>query len=880
TYPGTSEITSSINEGVSIVSYRGWGDANGWHYPYFHTQDVENLDNGFFLPVITSFVCNTGDFANVNVDPCFGEKWIRAGSPSIPKGGVAFVGPSDLYTNTKFNNSIFSGFYAGMLDEDILTFGSAVLRGKLELYNNFPLNREPEGKVEFYFHVYNILGDPSLTMWSTVPETINCTLPAEISLGTNYLEIDLPELEGGIVTAIKQGEFFAVGIVENGLAILYLNSGTPGEIEITITKPNYHPFIETIDVVSENIDIGLYNFDTIGSVISGENIQLAITLKNYGSQIVNSVSADLSCDSQEINIITSSADFGDLDPGETSTRNYEIEILPSCPDNTVLEFTLDISDGSTAKFEIIVSGLLFEVTGVTVNDENGVLDPLEESDISVTIENIGTFNAVGLQAELVALTTDATITSSQFTIGNISIDETGTADFTVLVSGECHVGKSIPFRVVLTDENGLQTSAYFNLEVGEIDNRAPTGPDIYGYYAYDSFDVFYTNCPEYQWYEIDPEEGGSGTVILMGDDVSETIAMPFDFPFYGVVSDSITICSNGWISIQPTWETYFRNWNIPSALGPYAMIAPYWDDLIGELIGEEHEQMRICYYYDVSEDIFIVEWNKCVNRFDNASIEKFELILYDPAVYPTTDGNGEIQFNYHTISNPDVNSNYATVGIENFTQSDGLLYTYADIYPASASSLQNNLAIRFSTDPPEFTGPSVPTANFSADITIGIAPSEVNFTNNSTPVYFFNSYEWDFGDESPISTEVNPTHIYTESGLFDVSLTVTNSEGSDTLVKEDYITVYEAPTAVFLAEPTIGISPLTVAFSDSSSGVIEDWLWDFGDSCSDTLQNPVHTYNEAGIYTVSLIVSNPVDADTLIKEDYITVYPSENLIWP
>ncbi|MCK4695295.1 MAG: PKD domain-containing protein, partial [Candidatus Cloacimonetes bacterium] len=458
---------------------------------------------------------------------------------------------------------------------------------------------------------------------------------------------------------------------------------------------------------------------------------------------------------------------------------------------------MDISDGSTAKFEFIVSGLLFEVTGVVVNDENGVLDPAEESDITVTVENIGTFDVVGLQAELVALTTDATITSSQFTIGDISIDETGTADFTVLVSGECYIGKSIPFRVGLTDVNSLETSVYFNLEVGEIDNHAPTGPDTFGYYVYDSFDVFYTNCPEYVWYEIDPEEGGSGTVILMGDDVSQTIAMPFDFPFYGEVSDSITICSNGWISMQPTWETYFRNWNIPSALGPYGMIAPYWDDLIGHPIGDEHEPMRICYYYNTELNIFIIEWNKCVNRYDDTSVEKFELVLYDPAVYPTNDGNGEIQFNYHTISNPDVNNNYSTIGIENFTQSDGICYTYADIYPSSATSLQNNLAIKFSTNPPEFIEPEVPIADFSAVITCGVAPLEVNFTDNSTPAYFFNSFEWDFGDESSVSTEMSPTHIYTESGLFDVTLTVTNDAGADTITKEDYITVYPSENLIW-----------------------------------------------------------------------------------
>ncbi len=795
-YPGTDEIISSINSGVGFVTYRGWGDANGWHYPYFHTENIDELSNGFFLPVICSFVCNSGDFANT-VDPCLGEKWLTAGSPSLPQGGVVFIGPSDLHTSTKLNNSIFSGFFVGLLDEDIFSFGSAVLRGKYELYDNFPLNREHGGDVEFYYHVYNILGDPSLMMWTKVPQDINCTLPEEVSIGTNYLEISLPNMDGAIITAIKGDEFYAVDIIEDGQALLYLDSQTAGDIHITISKPNYHPLIDTVNVVASNVDVGLFDVDTGGAVISGEDVQLSLTLKNFGSQTANLVSADLSSANPFVNIVTTTANYGDITAGGTASQDYDIEVLATCPDNSIIELSLNISTGSTSKFEFIVSGLILEVSDVTVNDENGVLDPSEESDITVTIENIGTFGAGGLQAELVSLSGDVTITSSQYNIGNINVDETGTADFSVLVNTDCHVGKNIPFRVDIEDGNGLQTSVYFNLEVGLIGNTSPTGPDSFGYYAYDSYDVSYTNKPEYQWYEIDPEEGGSGTVFEMGDDVSKTIAMPFDFPFYGVVSDSMTICTNGWISIQPTWETYFRNWNIPSALGPYGMIAPYWDDLIGETVGEEFEKMRICYYYDQSENIFIVEWNKCFNRFDNVSIEKFELVLYDPVFYPTADGNGEIQFNYHTVNNPDINSNYCTVGIENFNQSDGICYTYAGIYPASAAQLCNNLAIKFSTDPPEFVDPVVPNADFSADITCGIIPLEINFEDDSTPEYFFNSYEWNFGDDSPVSTYVNPPHIFEEPGSYDVILTVTNDAGIDSNTKEDYIAVFPSESLIW-----------------------------------------------------------------------------------
>ncbi|MCK4338875.1 MAG: hypothetical protein KAW87_02655, partial [Candidatus Cloacimonetes bacterium] len=313
TYPGTSEIISFINNGVGFVNYRGWGDANGWHYPEFHVSDMFDVNNGLYIPIMTSFVCNTGDFAN-NIDPCFGEAWLRLGTQSTPNGGVVFIGPSDLYTSTKYNNAIFSGFYYGVFDEEIFSFGSAVLRGKIELYNNFTLNQDTGDKVEFYFHVYNILGDPSLSMWTNIPEEIVCILPDEVSLGTNYIELNFSNLNEGIVTARKGGEFYDVEIIDNGYALLYLSPETEGEIEVTITSPNYIPYIDTINVVSESVDIGLYEYLCDGEINPGNIINLSITLKNYGTQTANSISAELYTDNPFVCIISETANYGDMDP--------------------------------------------------------------------------------------------------------------------------------------------------------------------------------------------------------------------------------------------------------------------------------------------------------------------------------------------------------------------------------------------------------------------------------------------------------------------------------------------------------------------------------------------------------------------------------------
>ena len=62
---------------MGVINYRGWGDANGWHKPYFHRDEVEDLSNGWRMPIVMSFVCNTGDFGNdysgTGLSKCFGE---------------------------------------------------------------------------------------------------------------------------------------------------------------------------------------------------------------------------------------------------------------------------------------------------------------------------------------------------------------------------------------------------------------------------------------------------------------------------------------------------------------------------------------------------------------------------------------------------------------------------------------------------------------------------------------------------------------------------------------------------------------------------------------------------------------------------------------
>lgn len=79
------------------------------------------------------------------------------------------------------------------------------------------------------------------------------------------------------------------------------------------------------------------------------------------------------------------------------------------------------------------------------------------------------------------------------------------------------------------------------------------------------------------------------------------------------------------------------------------------------------------------------------------------------------------------------------------------------------------------------------------------------------------------------------------------------------------------PVSAFAATPTSGGVPLTVNYTDQSTNSPTSWLWDFGDGNSSTDQNPMHVYNNMGMYDVSLTVTNDDGSDTETKTNFINV---------
>jgi len=160
-------------------------------------------------------------------------------------------------------------------------------------------------------------------------------------------------------------------------------------------------------------------------------------------------------------------------------------------------------------------------------------------------------------------------------------------------------------------------------------------------------------------------------------------------------------------------------------------------------------------------------------------------------------------------------------------------------------------------------------AEFSANPTSGCIPVTVSFTDQSTGTP--TTWSWDFGDGGS-SNEQNPSHTYVAANTYTVTLTVEDGVAQDAETKTALITVLTPVTAAFGSDETSGCGPLSVNFSDLSSGDgVNSWAWDFGDGNSSTEQNPNHTYQNAGTYAVVLTARNDCSSDTEAKTDFITV---------
>ncbi len=166
-------------------------------------------------------------------------------------------------------------------------------------------------------------------------------------------------------------------------------------------------------------------------------------------------------------------------------------------------------------------------------------------------------------------------------------------------------------------------------------------------------------------------------------------------------------------------------------------------------------------------------------------------------------------------------------------------------------------------------------ANFTSAQTKGCFPLTVVFTNLSSPTNGL-TYSWDFGNGST-SNALNPIVLFTEAGSFEVKLIISNGINTGTIIKSNYIRVFQKPIPSFnTSSEKIGCAPFEVEFINQTllgDTSISLWHWDFGDGYISGSQNPTHVFQYQDTCSISLYVKDKNNCSNfIVYDDYIAAF--------
>jgi hypothetical protein len=748
--PFASRITTSVNTGVSYVGYRGFYGTSGWNDAYVYA-----LNNGAMLPFSVMLTCGTGSFAG---GTSLNEAWFRGvtGAPYTVKGAIGAVGTATTCTHTRFNNCFYVGTAYGLFWDGLYKLGRAQARGKVEMALNY-------GAYDFsdaarYCWWNNLMGDPATELWTGWPATPAVDCPAVVPLGADQVRVNvtvagLPR-SGAWVYLYRNGALGVGGLTdETGSVALPIADVPAGTVLLTVTAHNLAPYRGSFAIAQQPRFVGLGGYtiddDAIppsagngdGSASPGETIRPLITLENYGTETATGVSLSLAIDDPYVAVLSSGPiDYGTIAPGASAapTSGFVLCLSPFMPPGHPILLDLTAASGSDAWPSRLVVPLVaadLVKRGYTLAGCGAQLDPGETAQLSVSLANLGGLTAPGpIHLSLIsesyavrASNPDATIPGSVLP-GHIA----SSSPFGIRSPLDCVPGSLALLRISLTFADGTRDTAEITVPVGTADEQDPTGPDAYGYYAYDNRDVAYPQHPIYDWIDINPNAGGGGHDVGLTDngnsqDDTNTITLPFIFRFYGQAFDRVSVCSNGFLGMGSSYAAPAQNWYLPSALGAPNMIAPFWDDLYQSGAG------RVYAWYDQPNHRFVIAWDD-VRQEATGNPESFEVILYDPAWYPTPTGDGEVVCQYEVVYNSDSVQMYSTVGIQNGDHTTGLTFNYFNQRPATAAPLGTGLAVKFTTAAPGASGTGE--ADAGAPALFRLRANEPNPFHDGTTIRF------------------------------------------------------------------------------------------------------------------------------------------------
>ncbi len=466
----SSAIIQNISDGVSYANYTAHGSPNGWADPSFTISDIPSLQNDGKYGLLIGNCCSTSEY---QVSECFAEALLRAEN----KGALGYIGGSN---STYWDEDYYFGVGVGTISENPPPYEETTLGNYDRAWHthgeefgewfttmdqhvaagNLAVTESGSSAEAYYWDIYNLMGDPSLMVYYSVPEVNPVTHDQFIMIGAGSFTVHTAPYS--YVALNDNGTLKAAALADqNGDVTLTFDPfTTPGYAELVVTAQNYEPWIENIQVFAPNgpyciYEAHTYDDDSLGNGNGNpefnEQVLINLTMANYGNDPAYNVNVLLSSADQYITFLDDTEMYDTLETNQSVTIDdgYEVQLADNVPDQHQILIDVlatDENDSSwQSNFTITAYAANLNAIELQVDDNasgngNGHLDPGEDAVIRLEVVNSGHCVANNAVVSLIAFNAYVNVLSGDTVLPVVGTMGSYYAEFNVHVSDDAPEG--------------------------------------------------------------------------------------------------------------------------------------------------------------------------------------------------------------------------------------------------------------------------------------------------------------------------------------------------------------------------------------------------------------------------------------------------------
>ena len=361
----SATIRTKYNTGAGWINYSAHGDTNEWYCPELTSTQANSMTNTGKYGVMIGNCCLTNTFTRPS---CFGETLLRKSNA----GAVAYIGASDYsYWNQDFYwsvgyrssisysmsldiNSTYPGSYDLMChthSENFSTWhtslGSMIMAGNNAVQTggssggyNFP---------QYYWEIYHLMGDPSITPWLTTPDDMTVSVASTITAGTTELAVTaVPYAYVAMTTGSGSYNLVAAAFANaSGVATLTLPSSLAvGTYEVAASAQQYKTAFATVSVIVPSGPYVMANSLTEDNTLYvGQSSTYSLELENVGTETASNITISFASDNDHVTVTSGNYSLASLNASATQTLNgvFSVQADASCTDQMPVTLTATIS---------------------------------------------------------------------------------------------------------------------------------------------------------------------------------------------------------------------------------------------------------------------------------------------------------------------------------------------------------------------------------------------------------------------------------------------------------------------------------------------------------------------------------------------------------